>query len=339
MRQTRWGAIPAMGVPQLEAVLACASYSFCSIALTLANKAIFSEASLNFPWCMLLVQSAFVVLLLLAYATSPFVGSKHPVSRTLLRQLCVPCLFFTLFIFTNARALRHVSLPTLTVIKSLAPLCVAITERALFGEPLATGTIVAMALIVAANVVGTTGDADLHAAGYFWAVLNVAVNVAYIITLRACVDNEHSAADKALHANVLAVAFIAPVAVTSGEAVAFVPEFILTSTKFRALFLLSCILAAGIGSSVFWVLRAASGSTLSFVGATNKVLVVILGAILFRTDVSRAGWAGVTVGIAAGGCFAVSKSLNKSKTKGLGSKKRVLLATESQSEQRISFDK
>ena len=72
--------------------------------------------------------------------------------------------------------------------------------------------------------------------------------------------------------------------------------------------MLSCILAAGIGASVFWVIQTASGSTLSFVGAANKVVVVILGAVLFDAKISSAGWVGVALGAVAGFWFAFAKA-------------------------------
>lgn len=336
----RWGRAYRVLGGQTEAIAACASYSFCSIALTLANKAIFSEAALNFPWTMLLLQSAFVALLLLAFATAPRPGGAQPpppIRRALLRQLALPCTFFTLFIFSNARALRHVSLPVLTVLKSLAPLCVALTERVLFGDALTAGTCVAMTLIVAGNVVTAAADGAFHAAGYAWALFNIGVNVAYVVSLRVCLSSDYSSAQKTLHSNILAVAFIAPMAVASAELPGFAEEFVLTSTRFRLLFLFSCLLAAGIGASVFWVMSAASGSTLSFVGATNKVVVVILGALFFDAKVSASGWAGVALGISAGGCFAVSKSLGKLQEKGKG-KVKAKFKTELVEEQHILID-
>lgn len=297
-----------------EAAAACMSYAFCSISLTLANKAIFSSAQFNYPWTILLIQSVVVALLLAMYFTSGLAGTaiaKNPIHRKLLRQLALPTTFFTLFIFSNARSLRTVSLPVLTVLKSLAPLCVAIAERALFGDAVGTGTYLAMALIVAGNIVTTSGDGGFHAGGYAWALFNITVNVAYVVSLRACLDDRFSPAVKTLHSNILATAFITPI-VLATEWSDFRVDFVHTDRHFRVLFLFSCFLAAGIGASVFWVLKASSGSTLSFVGATNKVIVVILGAVFFDSKVTPRGWVGVALGITAGGCFAVSKSLSKS---------------------------
>ncbi|PXF46957.1 GDP-mannose transporter [Gracilariopsis chorda] len=297
-----------------EAVIACASYTTCSVLLTLANKAIFSENKLNFPWMLLGVQSGVVALLLMVYYS---VDRNYTLfKRDLLRQMLLPCVFFTCFIFTNARALRYISLPVLTVIKSMAPMGVALAERVMFKEKVSFATYGAMMLIVGGNGVTALHDMEFDLVGYAWAFVNVIMNIAYVISLRYCLSNSYSTGEKTLHSNTLACAFIFPLALACGEWPEFVLEFNRTSGRFKALFMVSCVLAAGIGASVFWVITAASGSTLSFVGASNKVLVVILGAALFETRISAAGWAGVGMGTVAGFVFALSKAVDVRRRKG-----------------------
>lgn len=289
-----------------QAVLACLSYAGCSTLLTLANKAIFSENKLNYPWMLLGVQSIVVTLLLLIYYAAD--TSQTLLKKDLLRQMIFPCVFFTLFIFTNARALRYISLPVLTVIKSLAPIGIALAERMLFKERVSLSTYGAMVLILSGNVVTVVHDLEFQPIGYMWAFLNVILNVAYVVSLRHCLSNSYSSGQKTLHSNILACSLIFPLAVLGGETPDFFFEFGRTSFRFRTLYLLSCVLAAGIGGSVFWVIQTASGSTLSFVGAANKVFVVILGAVLFDAKISSAGWVGVGLGTLAGFCFAATKA-------------------------------
>lgn len=289
-----------------RAVLACASYSGCSVLLTLANKAIFSENRLNFPWMLLGVQSIVVALLLLIFYSTD--KSRSVLKRDLLREMFLPCIFFTSFIFTNARALRYISLPILTVIKSLAPMGVALVERVLFKERVSKGAYMAMALILCGNAVTVIHDMEFHLVGYSWAALNIVMNVSYVISLRYCLSDRFSSGEKTLHSNVIACGLIFPLAWINGEIPDFFIEFGKTSLRFRSLFLLSCLLAAGIGASVFWVIATSSGSTLSFVGATNKILVVVLGAIFFGAKLSGPGWIGVGVGTFAGFLFAFEKA-------------------------------
>lgn len=269
------------------------------------------------------VQSIVVTLLLLIYyAVLSANSSRSIVKRDLLRQMLLPCVFLTSFIFTNARALRYISLPVLTVVKSLAPVGVALAERMVFKEQVSLGTYGSMALILSGNFVTVANDIEFHAVGYMWAGLNVLMNIAYVVSLRYCLSNQFSSGEKTLHSNILACTFIFPMAFLSGEYPGFFIEFAKTTIRFRMLFLVSCLLAAGIGASVFWVIRTSSGSTLSFVGAANKVFVVVLGTILFDAKISPQGWIGVGMGTLAGVCFAIAKArARRSKCSGVKEEK------------------
>lgn len=292
----------------IQAVISCLCYASCSTALTLANKAIFSERQLNYPWTLLAIQSVFCATLLGLYYGIR--SGKWPVKMALMRELIWPCLVFTMYIFTNARALRYISLPVLSVVKSLAPMGIAVVELIMYKEKLSTGTVGAMGLILLSNMVTVANDIEFNLWGYIWATLNAVFNILYVVFLRHFVTNKFSSGDKTLHNNILLCAFMIPTAFIQGEVPGFMREFAETSVRFRALFLLSCLLAVGIGASVFWVLMSTSGSTLSFVGGANKVAVVVLGAILFEVRISPAGWVGVALGVLASICFSVSKARN-----------------------------
>jgi GDP-mannose transporter len=289
----------------VQAVLACLSYASCSTLLNLANKAIFSERRLNYPWSLLGIQSVACALMLGAYYAAT--TRRFPLKAALLRELLAPAGIFAVFIFTSARALRYISLPVLSVIKSFAPMGIAATELVLFSERIHTGTYVSMVIILAANLVTVLNDLEYSSVGYMWATLNTLANIIYVVSLRYCVSKKYKNGEKALHLNVLLSIIFPPVALAAGELPGFLVDFALTTVRFRFLFAFSCVLAAGIGASVFWVLQSASGSTLSFIGAANKVSVIILGAILFEVHINAAGWLGIFLGVVGSIAFTVSK--------------------------------
>jgi drug/metabolite transporter (DMT)-like permease len=290
---------------RIYAGLSCLSYASCSVLLTLANKAIFSGATLDYPWTLLGTQSLFCAVVLgLYYGMST---RRSPLKPSLLRELLVPCFIFALYIFTNARALRYISLPMLSVVKSLAPMGIALAELFLFREHVSRGTYGAMALILLSNAVSVVNDVEYNAAGYSWAAINALTNIAYVVSLRYCLSHTHSSGSKTMHMNILLTAIMFPVALCMGELGGFIREISMTSTRFRILFALSCMLAAGISASVFWVIQETSGSTLSFVGGANKVFVIILGALVFDATISFAGWVGVSLGVLASISFTATK--------------------------------
>lgn len=214
--------------------------------------------------------------------------------------------FLFSFLLSAARALRYISLPLLSVIKSLSPVGIAAIES-MQGIYVSKGTYFAMFLIVVANAVSVYYDVEYQPLGYMWAMANVCFNVVYVTLLRR-LEFDASNVEKTLHNNFLLVAITLPIGLATGEVLDFATAFVATSPQFKAMYFVSCLLAAAIGTTVFWVIQATSGSTLSFVGTSNKILVVGLGAILFEAKISLPGWFGIVLGVAASICFTVSKS-------------------------------
>lgn len=303
--------VPSPVAPTVSAqtpLIAAVTYLTFSTSLTLANKYVFSDDDFNFPWTTLAIQSLAVVACL-----SSFQLARNAItfSPALLRQLFVPCLLFALYLFTNARALRHLSLPIFSVLKSIAPIGIAIIEHFTFRDFISRPVAAAMVLVIFANVVTLLNCPESPINGYIWAILNVFVNIAHVLSMRVCLSSEFTPVEKTLHANLLATVFMLPVAVTSREVRPFFQFLFKARWTFRAVFTLSCFLASAIGASIFWLVQQTSGSTLSFVGACNKFPVVVLGAALFHIDISRIGWISIGFGVLSGITFAIAKANEK----------------------------
>lgn len=295
-------------VPQTP-FLAAFTYLTLSTALTLANKYIFSDDNFNFPWMSLSTQSTVVVISLSIYQ---LLRDAPVFSKVLFRQILVPCILFASYLFTNARALRHLSLPILSVLKSLAPMGIALSERIIFHEDISLSVALSMVLVILANIMTLFNSPASAALGYLWACCNVIINIAHVLSLRICLSEQFTPVEKTIHANLIAAVLMFPFAIANKEVVPFFIHFLSAPWLFRVIFVLSCGLAAGIGASIFWLVQVTSGSTLSFVGACNKFPVVVLGALLFHVKISFYGWISIFVGVIAGVLFAVAKAQEKS---------------------------
>lgn len=294
-----------------SAVLAAVTYMTFSVSLTLANKYVFSDPDFNFPWMTLSVQSFVVVVCLSCFQ---LITNGVLFSPVLLRQMFTPCILFSLFLYTNSRALRHLSLPILSVLKSLAPMGIALSERAIFSDVISKPVAFSMVLIIVSNIVTVFNASESSSVGYTWAIMNVILNILHVLSLRICLSSTFTPLEKTLHSNLLALIFMFPLAVGNREAAPFLLHMSTAPLKFRVIFSSSCLLASAIGASIFWFVQETSGSTLSFTGACNKIPVVILGAVLFQTYISPQGWLSVFFGISAGLIFAIAKASERGKT-------------------------
>eukprot|EP00189_Rhodosorus_marinus_P004882 CAMPEP_0113969970 /NCGR_PEP_ID=MMETSP0011_2-20120614/10742_1 /TAXON_ID=101924 /ORGANISM="Rhodosorus marinus" /LENGTH=367 /DNA_ID=CAMNT_0000983945 /DNA_START=377 /DNA_END=1480 /DNA_ORIENTATION=- /assembly_acc=CAM_ASM_000156 len=316
-----------------RALFAALLYSVSSTLLNLANKVVFSKASFNFPWGTIAIQNIVSLLALASYLIiAP--QATFRLDFDLLRRLVFPMWCFCLFLYSNANALRFVSLPVLTVLKSFAPLGVSIMEVLFFKDILTKDAVFCMIMVVASNYVTAYNDVEFSPEGYAWAGINVASNIAYLLTLRRCLSENYDSVQLALHSTLVSSMLIVPISVvhgdfpslvyslleTSQKSMLIVPISVVhgdfpslvyslleTSQKFRIFFFGSGLLAAGISISTFWCLAETNGSTLSFLGAMNKIPIVLLGSYLFESHITLLGWVGIFMSIFAGYFFARSK--------------------------------
>lgn len=226
------GAVPPLSLPASQplrvlkdsapltrrALASCVAYGLSSTTSTLLNKTVFSQATFHYPWFTLACQNVMSIFLLGILARLGVIRWSG-LSRRLCRQLLVPIAFFVLFIFSNAQALRYVSLPVLTVLKSAGPIAVTLFERSVFRDVFPPAVYASMLLVAASTVVTAAGDLAFSATGYGWAAANVAANVGYLASLRHFVrgGGGHTPLEMTLHSNLLALAPILPLSWASGE--------------------------------------------------------------------------------------------------------------------------
>lgn len=319
------GAVPPLSLPASQplrvlkdsapltrrALASCVAYGLSSTTSTLLNKTVFSQATFHYPWFTLACQNVMSIFLLGILARLGVIRWSG-LSPRLCRQLLVPIAFFVLFIFSNAQALRYVSLPVLTVLKSAGPIAVTLFERSVFRDVFPPAVYASMLLVAASTVVTAAGDLAFSATGYGWAAANVAANVGYLASLRHFVrgGGGHTPLEMTLHSNLLALAPILPLSWASGELPSAAPSSLAaTSGWFLAAYVASGMLTTAICASGFWCLRETNGSTYSFLGGLNKIPIVVLGSLLFDAPVSARGWVGVALSIVAGVLFVRSKAV------------------------------
>mmetsp|Transcript_8291 Transcript_8291/g.37038 ORF Transcript_8291/g.37038 Transcript_8291/m.37038 type:complete len:222 (+) Transcript_8291:918-1583(+) len=180
-------------------------------------------------------------------------------------------------------------------------------EVLFFKDILTKDAVFCMIMVVASNYVTAYNDVEFSPEGYAWAGINVASNIAYLLTLRRCLSENYDSVQLALHSTLVSSMLIVPISVVHGDFPSLVYSLLETSQKFRIFFFGSGLLAAGISISTFWCLAETNGSTLSFLGAMNKIPIVLLGSYLFESHITLLGWVGIFMSIFAGYFFARSK--------------------------------
>lgn len=289
-------------------VLACVWWAAQSIGLVLANKAVFSQPLFDYPWLVLAIQSTVVV-----FACSLIALVRRDPPPLYFRPLCnmvVPSALFLLYHYSNARSLRFISLPAFTVVKSLAPLGITTVERAAFGNSIPSGVYLALAVSLLANLFtfdSASAITQTSLLGYAWSLFNVTTHIFYVLSLRYCAGT-YRATDKAFVANLLSIPIALCFAVCNQEIGTFSHEVALLSASERIPLVFSFALSAGCLVSVLSAFEAASSDALRYLAQTNKIAIVLLGAIIFRTKFTPHAWFGVALALLSGFLFVNAKS-------------------------------
>lgn len=203
------------------ALAACGTYALSSIALSLVNKALFSEHAFDFPACVLASQALGTVLCLKAYALlAAGAGEGMRMDLQLLRAMVPVTMLFAAMLGSSSRALRYCSVPVVTIFKNISVALVTVYEWRVYAQPVSPGIMVSLLLMIAGSVVAGVGDmhfssvlAPSHACdlgqlqasclppqvGYGWLGMNVFFTVAHIAGIRAWLHTSASPSAKTLH--------------------------------------------------------------------------------------------------------------------------------------------
>lgn len=299
---------------QSEALAASASYFMASVCLSLTNKAVFSRDDFDFPLSVLASQALVTVTLLFAGSQMRLSPAVH-FDAQLARRMAPITLLFVSMLWTSSKALRYCSVPVVTIFKNLSVVAITVYERAVYSDRSSVGVVLSLMCMLAGSLVAGAGDLQFSSVGYSWMLLNVICTVCHLAAVRAWLRHTASSTAKTFHNQLFALGIFAVAAVMDGEwrpygpsqLPAFPSRLAAMPHSFQAGFLLSTVLGLLINIASFWALQVTSGTTYSFVGASNKIPSAVLGHFLFSSDLTTLGWLGVIFGLASGLGFAVSK--------------------------------
>ena len=295
-----------------SATAACFTYASSSVLLSLTNKQLFSTDDFDYPLSVLASQAAGTVLLL-RLGGALRLSAPVPVDLALLRLLAPVTLLFAAMLWTSSRALHHCSVPVVTVFKNLAVVCVCAYEHVVYAEPVSCGLLAALVCMLAGSAIAALGDLDFDIVALRWILLNVLCTVFHVAAIRALTGaTRATSASKTFHNQLLALCIFLLGAAVQGELRSFTSRLLAQSFAVQIGFVLSIVLGLLINYASFWCLSVTSGTTYSFVGASNKIPTALLGHFLFHSRLTTLGWAGIAFGLVAGLFYSIAKPAKKS---------------------------
>ena len=187
-----------------EALVSCYCYALSSIAISLVNKAMFSDRSFDFPLSILASQ-AFGTVACLAVAGLLRPRERQQLDGGLACAMAPVTLFFVAMLWTSSRALRHCSIPVISLFKNLSVALITAYEWAMYSQPISCGILIAVLCMMVGSFVAAAGDLQFSVFGYSWLGINVLCTVAHVAGVRAWLNpRAATTASKTLHNQLIA---------------------------------------------------------------------------------------------------------------------------------------
>eukprot|EP00727_Mastigamoeba_balamuthi_P004506 m51a1_g14053 hypothetical protein (319) ;mRNA; f:1205097-1206614 len=283
-----------------RAIASCLSYSTFSIGATLTNKMLLNGDSPMSATFLLVWQYLATVGTVLGARAWGTISFELPTWDAVMRWLPLDVLF-VLMLSSNALALRHISVPTVTVIKSVSTVLTGLGDYFLFGQAISSGILASMFIMTASSVVAAFNDLQFHVWGYTWAAVNCVSTTAYVLYMRTALKGVAKNEFMAVFLNnSIAIPLALPFLLYSGGISTSVGWLLEAGWGTSLLFLVNGIIGFALSLSSFWCVKSTSPTTYAMVGALNKIPLAAIGWMLFETKMTPLGTASIVTGLAGG---------------------------------------
>lgn len=157
------GLVAALSDPKSAAVLSCFAYTFCSITMVLANKALASGYAADIDFLVIAFQGVCAVVLVLGCDAAGVIelGTRFD-ARVAVQWLPVN-VFFVAMLSTGFLSLKHLNVPMVTIFKNLTNVGIMWGEWSFYGQAVSGGAILSCAIMVLGAVLAAANDITFSA--------------------------------------------------------------------------------------------------------------------------------------------------------------------------------
>ena len=299
--------------PRTTALLSCLTYASMSIVMILINKWLATakvEAQVSFLFMQNVVATSIVSLVRLC----GFARFDDMDAKTASGWLPIN-VSFVIMLWSSFAAMRHLSVPMITVFKQLANLLTCVGELYFFGKKVSPIIFVSFGIMIFGAGLAATKDLAFSFQGYAWQIVNCVATSAYVLSLRhATTHVKLSRLQMVFYNNVLSLPLLLALVVVKRE-----PHLLNEAVRLgdiNATVLLgnaaTGLISVGLSLASIWCVAATSATTYAVAGALNKLPVAILGSFLFDAPISRQGAIYIAVSLCGGFLYTYESIISSS---------------------------
>ena len=291
--QSIWG--------RAEVTVSIAAYSTCSISMIILNKQILDKKQFAFPFVVIFFQNLSAIVVVVILKQAQVIEYPKLEAKLVKRWLPLTGLFVGMLI-TSLMALKTMSIPLQTLIKSLAIILTALGDHLFFGHMLNALMLFSFLLLIAGSILGATSDAWLTPVGLFWSITNVICTSTYQLYMKGMLNDLKSTMGSwgpVYYNNLLSLPpLILPVILTWDAWT----EQIQTLNDPHSLWCITLMIfiSAVMTMASFWCMRCTSPTTYGVIGGLNKIPLALLGMYIFDQYPTTYGAIGIGAALFGG---------------------------------------
>lgn len=294
-----------------HAIAACVAYSFCSVSMVLANKALavyFGTSGMGTTpdVFMVLLQNVVAVVMVEGLKKAGKVSYPDFNKETAMKWLPVN-VFFVLMLVTGFLSLKYVHVPMVTIFKNLTNILIVAGDWYFYKESVTMLIASSFLIMLLGAVLAAINDIEFSAVGYFWMSMNCICTAAYVLYMRLATQTIRlSKFGMVFYNNLLSVGLLLPIILVKGE-LAVVANWDLWTSSFIFLNLFAGAVGFLLNLASLWCVEKTSATTYAIVGSLNKIPVALLGWVLFQTQITTEASLFISMSMCGGFLYSYGK--------------------------------
>lgn len=301
--------VTSLGDPASAAIVSCFAYTFCSITMVLANKALASQYRADIDFLVIAFQSICAVALVFGCDA---LGVIQPGSTKFDRSVAIQWLpvnvFFVSMLSTGFLSLKHLNVPMVTIFKNLTNVGIMWGEWYFYGAHVSLGAILSCAIMILGAFLAAANDITFSGIGYFWMVSNCCCTAGYVLYMKHATKTVRLPKfGMVFYNNLLSLPILLVGAAVRGEFSTFLGTDELHTTSYLSLSLYAGLVGFFLNLATLWCVSNNSATTYAVVGALNKIPLAVLGWFLFKTPITNKALVFLSMSMCGGFLYTYTK--------------------------------
>jgi len=219
-------------------------------------------------------------------------------------------ILFCAMLFTGMASLTNNSVPMVTVFKNVTNLFTATGDAVFFGNRPEGLAWTALGILLAGALLAAQSDLTVTSTGLLWMMANCVSTSSYVLYMKYATSRSLPHLNKfamVLVNNVLAIAFLLPVALVTGQVTTVVSTTALHTSSYVLLNIFAGTVGFCLNYASLHCVATTGPTTYAIVGSLNKIPVAVLGYFLFDTVLDSKTAVYMTISLGGGFLYSYAK--------------------------------